>query len=66
MQLLYRVQPQSRKWRLEPGLVERNAIDRQRYGKHMSAATNKHVTLQEMLEVMFAMRFVPRLCSEDN
>jgi hypothetical protein len=35
-------------------------------GKHVSATTNKHATIEEILEAVFSMRFKPRLYSEDR
>jgi hypothetical protein len=37
----------------------------QRQGKHVSAATNKHVRIGEILESVFSILSVPRLHSED-
>jgi hypothetical protein len=41
------------------------AIGRQRRGKHVFAATNQHMTIEELLEVTFLMRSVPKLSYED-
>jgi hypothetical protein len=43
---------------------EKVAVVRQRQGKHVSAATNQHATIEELLEVVFSMRSAPRLCNE--
>jgi hypothetical protein len=38
------------------------AIARQRRGKHVFAATNKHAAIEELLETTFLVRSVPGLC----
>jgi hypothetical protein len=43
---------------------EEAVIARERRGKHVFAATNKHATIEEQLEVVFSMWFAPRLYSE--
>jgi hypothetical protein len=40
---------------------EKLSIARQQYSKHVSAVTNNHTTTEELLEVMFSMRPMPRL-----
>jgi hypothetical protein len=40
---------------------ERMAVARQRPGKHFTAATNKHTTVEEMLEAVIYPRLVSRL-----
>jgi hypothetical protein len=52
----------------ESRLVERikAAIARQLGGKNMPAATNEYAAIEELLEAMFCMYSVPRLCSEDH
>jgi hypothetical protein len=46
----------------EGGIVkpEETAVARQRLCKHVSAATDTHVTIEEILEAMFYMSFVSR------
>jgi hypothetical protein len=46
----------------------RNSKRRQaiRYGRHASAVTNNHATTEELLEVMFSMRSLPRLYEENQ
>jgi hypothetical protein len=39
---------------------------RQRPGKHMSAATNKHATTEELWRAVFSVWSVPRLYNEDK
>jgi hypothetical protein len=41
-------------------------ISGQRPGKHISAAKDQGETIEELLEMMFSVRSVPRLCSEDQ
>jgi hypothetical protein len=50
------VYPQS----LKAGIVEaeETAAARQRLGKHLPAATNTHVTIEELLDAEFSMRFM--------
>jgi ribosome-interacting GTPase 1 len=38
----------------------------QRRGEHVSAATNKHATIEELLETVFSVWSAPRLYSEDK
>jgi hypothetical protein len=38
----------------------------QQCSKHRSTATNKHTTVEELLEAVFSMRSLPRLYSEDH
>lgn len=40
------------------------AVARQWCDKHVSAAVNKHVTVEELFTVVFSMRYVLRLYSE--
>jgi hypothetical protein len=49
-------------WQLKVGAVEQDqaAGTRQRRGKHVSAVTNQHATVDEVLEVVFYMWSVPR------
>jgi hypothetical protein len=42
------------------------AIASQQRGKQVSAATNKHTTIEELLEVVFSMRPILRLYNEDQ
>jgi hypothetical protein len=42
------------------------AIAGQRHGEHVSAATNKHATIEEFLEQVFPMKSVPRLYDKDQ
>lgn len=42
---------------------EMTVITKQRHVKQVSAATNQHGATEEVLEVVFAMRSVPRLYS---
>jgi hypothetical protein len=39
-------------------------VTKQRHSKQVSAATNNHVTEEELLKAMFCMRSVPRFCHE--
>jgi hypothetical protein len=39
------------------------AIAKQRRDKHISATTNEHAAIEGVLEVVFALRSVPRLYS---
>jgi ribosome-interacting GTPase 1 len=39
---------------------------RQRHGKHMSAATNTHTRIPELLEKMFSMLSMMRVYTEDE
>jgi hypothetical protein len=45
---------------------EETATARQQQRKHMSVATDMHATTEELLEMVFYMWSVPRLCSEDE
>jgi hypothetical protein len=49
------------KWHLKGGIVEPEETDvaRQRLDKHVSAATDTHPTIEELLETVFSMRPVP-------
>jgi hypothetical protein len=42
------------------------AVARQRHSKRISTATNKHVTTEELLEIVFSMWSAPRLYNEDH
>jgi hypothetical protein len=43
-------------WRLKAGIVEpEEAVARQRLGKHISAATNTHATIEELLAAAFSL-----------
>jgi hypothetical protein len=55
-------------WRLKVGIFEQEkaAIARQRCRKQASAATNRHGTIEELLEAVFSMMSVTRLYSEDQ
>jgi hypothetical protein len=55
-------------WRLIAGIVEQEevVIAGQWHGKHVSVATTQHVTIRELLEVVFSMQSVLRLYSEDQ
>jgi hypothetical protein len=47
-------------WQLKAGIVEEEvAIATQQRGKHVSAATNKHATIEELLEAVFSVRSTP-------
>jgi hypothetical protein len=39
---------------------------RKQSGEHVSAALNQHAKLDELLEAMFSMRPVPRLCNGEE
>jgi hypothetical protein len=41
-------------------------IAKQRRGKHFSAATNQHATIEELLETVFSMLSMPRLYKEEE
>lgn len=45
---------------------EETAAARKRLEKHVSTATNMHATVEELLEAVFSMWSVPRLCSEGH
>jgi hypothetical protein len=53
---------------LKVGIVEKEeaAIARQRSVKQVSAATNQHLPIEEVLEAVFCMQSTPRLYSEDQ
>jgi hypothetical protein len=53
---------------MKGGIVESEETDvaRQRIDKHVSAATDTHETIEEVLETMFPMSFVSRLHSEEE
>jgi hypothetical protein len=55
-------------WRLKAGVVEQEemAIVRQRKSKHVSAATNKRTTIEEVLEAVFSFLSLSRLHSKDS
>jgi hypothetical protein len=42
------------------------AIARKRRGEHMTAATNKHSKIEELLDTLFSMRFMPKLYGEHH
>jgi hypothetical protein len=39
--------------------LEKNAVARKRLGKHVPAATNTRTTIEELLEAVFSMQYVP-------
>jgi hypothetical protein len=45
---------------------EETAVTRQRFVKHVSAATDMRATIEELLETLFSMRSVLRLHSEGH
>jgi hypothetical protein len=45
---------------------EKAAIAKQRRGKHVSIATNKYATIEELLEAVLSGRSTPRLYNEDH
>jgi hypothetical protein len=45
---------------------EEEAIARQLRGKHVSASTNQHATIEELLEAMYSSWSAPRLHSENQ
>jgi hypothetical protein len=49
--------------RLKAGIVEKEemAIARQRRGKQFCAGTNKHATVEELVEAVFSIRSAPKL-----
>jgi hypothetical protein len=49
--------------RIVKGIKE--AIARQRHDKHMSVVMSKYATIEELLEMMFSLRSVPRLYSKE-
>jgi hypothetical protein len=56
-------------WRLSAGIVEQEveAIARQRCDKHTSTATNKHATIEELLDAVFySVWSAPRPYSKDQ
>jgi hypothetical protein len=42
------------------------AVSKQRLGKHVPGATDKHATIEVMLETVFSTRSVQRAYKEDN
>jgi hypothetical protein len=48
--------------------LQREAVARQRLGNHFPAATNRHATIEELLEAVFSMRSASYqiICSERN
>jgi hypothetical protein len=52
---------------MKAGIVEpeKTFIARQRFGEHVSAATNAQETIEELLEVTFSVGSAPRLYNED-
>jgi hypothetical protein len=54
-------------WRLKAGIVKQEAaIASQQHIKHVPAAVNQHATIEELLEVVFPVWSVLRLCSQDQ
>jgi hypothetical protein len=53
---------------LKSGIVEQEkaAVARQRRGKHVPAVTNKHKITDELMDVEFSARSLPRLYSENQ
>jgi hypothetical protein len=47
-------------------IVARRAVSRQRLGKHVTAATDTHATIEKHLENIFYTRSVHRGYKEDN
>jgi hypothetical protein len=45
---------------------EEAAFVRQWHGKHVSAATNKHAAIEELLEEQFSTQSIPRLYNKDQ
>jgi hypothetical protein len=45
---------------------EEAAVARHWRGKHVSAATNQHATIEELLEAVFSVQSVPGLYSKDQ
>jgi hypothetical protein len=45
---------------------ETTSIARQQHGKHVSAVTNNHATIEELLEVVISMWFVLRLYKDNQ
>jgi hypothetical protein len=43
---------------------ENTSIAKQWHGKHLSALTNNHATTKELLEAVFSVQSVRRLCKE--
>jgi hypothetical protein len=48
------------------GTRETTFISRQRLGKHVTAATDNHATIEVLLETVFFTRYVQRSYKEDN
>jgi hypothetical protein len=44
-------------------ITETSTVAGQRLDKHLSAATDTHATIEELLDTVFSMRSVPRLYS---
>jgi hypothetical protein len=42
------------------------SIARQELAKNVSAATNKHVTIEELMEVLISIQFLQKLYREDT
>jgi hypothetical protein len=45
---------------------EETAVARQRLDKHLAAALDMHATIEELLEALFSVWFVPKLYSESH
>jgi hypothetical protein len=46
--------------------TKKAAIARRWCGEHISIATNKHATIEELLEAVFSVRSVPRASKRDQ
>jgi hypothetical protein len=57
---------ESQKQPLLPNGSETTFISRPRLGKHVHAVTDKHATIEVMLETVFSTRSVQRGYKEDN
>jgi hypothetical protein len=53
---------------MKGGIVvpEETASARQRLNKHISTSTDMHATIEDLLERMFSMQSMLRLCSKDE
>jgi hypothetical protein len=49
-------------WRLKAGIKEQGVVA---VAYHVSTGTNKHASVEELLEVVFSMWSLPKLYSED-
>jgi hypothetical protein len=47
-------------------IIACRAVSRQRLGKHVPAATDRHATIEVLLEMGFSTRLVPRGYKEAN